>query len=261
MSDFDEIWQYLDPKNLNKWGGYKKKPAPRDYSSEGYPLFVSVSDMVDYAYQEQKGTGWNHKKQVGGGTVAQKQAVSDILDLIAFLETERRDVSQGDLIGLTEREKQYHSGPGQGYYQLETSSDGGGYTRANTGYSRIPKHLTPAWFQEHLVIARENDNTWHAGVNAKAGQDFVMSSYLVNTASGQNVINKIADETDPALRQSYIVDYWLDHHWAGSKGSEKVRNAKKANAYYKIRNENYERNPDWVNFNDSHDDYFIQYKE
>jgi len=84
------------------------------------------------------------KDAFGESNYELEQALSDMLDLIAFLESEKKNVRQGDLPGLTERERKYHKGPGDGYYQLEWGSRGGGYTRANKGYSRLSKELTPS---------------------------------------------------------------------------------------------------------------------
>ena len=203
------------------------------------PEEVPIDIIIDY--------------ELGGYLGSEKQAVSDVLDIIAFLESEKKDVRQGDLPGLSEREKRYHSGPGGGYYQLERGSEGGGYTRANVAYSRLPKELTPAWLHDFMVEARFNDNTWDSHALSKEDQDFVMVAYLLNDSNSKEVIQNVAKEDDPNLKIDMILNYWLDHHWAGwqnKSNGETVRANKKSDAIQRMKM-NYKYDPNWLDLQDN----------
>ena len=200
------------------------------------PLHVSVEDVMDYGFQ--------------GATVSEKQAMSDLLDLIAFLETKKRDVEQGDLPGLSEKEKRFHRGPGEGYYQLERGPDGGGYVRANNGYTNLPKQLTPQWFHDHMKIARNSNNTWVMSPFNKEQQDFIMVSFLSTNSNAKEVVENLAQEDNRASRFDIMLNYWLDHHWAGWQNQEnpgQARKDKKNSAIESIINDyKYEKN--WIHY-------------
>ena len=174
--------------------------------------------------------------ELGSSTTGEKQALSDLLDLIAFLESRKKNLSQ---VG---------GGPGKGYYQLESTTDGGGYTRANTAYSRIPFELTPQWLHENISVARDGDQKISMGVLNKSQQDFIMSAYLLNDENSKQVINNLANEDDPSTRLDMMLNYWLDYHWAGwqeKKNEESVRSKKKVQAIHNIKKD-YQYNPNWL---------------
>jgi len=187
------------------------------------PKHVSIDQIVSH--------------ELGSSTTGEKQALSDLLDLIAFLESRKKNLSQ---VG---------GGPGKGYYQLESTTDGGGYTRANTAYSRIPFELTPQWLHENISVARDGDQKISMGVLNKSQQDFIMSAYLLNDENSKQVINNLANEDDPSTRLDMMLNYWLDYHWAGwqkyKKNGESVRSEKKIWATKFIRDD-YEYNPNWL---------------
>jgi len=196
------------------------------------------------------------KDAFGESNYELEQALSDMLDLIAFLESEKKNVRQGDLPSLTGRERKYHKGPGDGYYQFERGSRGGGYTRADQGYRQLPKELTPAWFHDQMVMAKSQDHRWTMENLDKDQQDFVMASYLLHNPESRSVIQSLSEgygKSDGFVRRDVIINYWLDNHWAGWQTeenkklgiSEKVRKNKKLDAIKRI-NKDYQYNPNWL---------------
>ena len=199
----------------------------------------------------------------GESTYELEKALSDILDLTAFLESNKKNVSQEGVIKHPKNRKHqeffqrrgYWPNYGDGYYQLEVREDGGGFTRANAGYRNLPKELTPAWFHDQMVMAKSQDNRWAMSHLDKDEQDFIMASFLLNDPISRDLIQSVSQEGNGATRMDMIVNYWLDNHWAGWQGKnngETVRENKKINAINRI-NKDYKYDPNWLKLHDNLD--------
>ena len=182
-------------------------------------------------------------QQLANAYGADRQAISDILDMIAYLESGRTNV------------KQEISGPGSGYYQLEIGKDRGGYTRLehvrnapNPVVNGKEVNVTPGWIVDALKDSRKDgERSFDMTLLGKDQQDFLMASYILryNTDLVDNVSNASGDE-----KRDLILDYWLDDHWAGWEEDSTKREAKKNWAKDRLTpslyNAGYRRNKDWA---------------
>tara|TARA_R100001594_G_scaffold28727_1_gene54001 strand:+ start:2341 stop:3030 length:690 start_codon:yes stop_codon:yes gene_type:complete len=190
-----------------------------------------------------------------------RQGLSDWLDMIAFMESDRTDkyqgtddASEGPIANL----------PAGGYYQIERGKDEGAMTRLTQSWLALPAELTPDYMERHVNEARAQGNTYDVKKKLyKEGQDYLMAAHILvgsdlsynedtkkhfiekgKTYDGANLINAMVDaESEEAARQIFK-DWYLDYHWAGDKGDPKIR--KKKGEWFDKKMKHYKRNKDWA---------------
>lgn len=160
----------------------------------------------------------------------EKQSVSDFLDVIAYLESKRENI------------KQEGGGPGSGYYQLETGSSEGGYTRLEQIARDLPKELTPSWAWPAVKAARKNDRSFDASMLNRDQQNYLMASYILLYDRG--AIENFQNAESWGEQKDIVLNYWVDRHWAGYGDNESLREEQKAKGSYDLNV--YKRNKDWA---------------
>ena len=190
-----------------------------------------------------------------------RQGLSDWLDMIAFVESDRTDKYQDRTFAIQGPKKGYPAG---GYYQLERGKDQGAMTRLVQSWKALPGELTPSYMQAHVDEARAQGNSYDVKKKLhKEGQDYLMAAHILvgsdlttnpetgksyiekgKTYDGANLINAMVDAENKAAAQQIFEDWWLDYHWAGDKGDPKLREEK--SKWLKKKMKHYKSNKDWA---------------
>ena len=178
-----------------------------------------------------------------------KQTMSDFLDMMAFIESGKKNVSQQGNTGSVH---------GEGYFQLETGSEQGGYTRLEKAAKAPAKGITPDWMWPAVHEARKNNRSFDMSTLDKDQQNIVMATYLMETSP--EVIKQFEQMANQGDKQEVFLNYWVDEHWAGHKGDLQVREEKKqwakdrmdgnARTWYGVPLPAYKRDKDWAGLMD-----------
>ena len=81
------------------------------------------------------------------------------------------------------------------------------------------------------------------GVMNKEQQDLLMATHILD--KDINIVKALDETANPRVRQDFILNYWLDKHWAGWKGNMSERNKKEEWARERL-NQGYKKNKDWA---------------
>ena len=181
----------------------------------------------------------------------QKQSISDMLDMIAFLESDRGkagaqpdgSASQWYIDKDTGERKQ---GRARGYYQLEVGSEGGAFQRlksARLADSPGGINVTPLWMKDSYDQVKHGSMSFDMNSLSKEQQDLLMATHILD--KDINIVKALDETANPRVRQDFILNYWLDKHWAGWKGNMSERNKKEEWARERL-NQGYKKNKDWA---------------
>ena len=169
-----------------------------------------------------------------------KQIISDVLDVWAFIESNR----DPEIISPNKVDR--------GTYQLGNNSEGGGFQRLKNGYLKIPEEVTPEWMGIAYEDAKDNDNTINAEEYSKEKQDFIMAAYLLGNNNTLDFLKQLQTEDNASTKLDMIVNTWLDEHWQGwqkKKNPETVRANKKTEVLKRVRDD-YKKDPNWISMSD-----------
>ena len=117
--------------------------------------------------------------------------------------------------------------PGRGKYQWEIGRSQGGWTRVNRAMRSLPKELTPQslaleWEKNSFRGFDQKGNPSRIGdIDATAfneeEQDYIQAANILS--QNPDIFKQWAKTKDKGV----LIDWWLDHHWAGDPSERQTK--------------------------------------